>query len=457
MKKVAIYIRVSTLEQKEEGYSIPAQKEKLLLYCKAKDWVVSDVYIDGGYSGSNLDRPDLKRLLGSLKDIDLVLVYKLDRLSRSQKDTLFLIEDEFIKNNVDFVSMTENFDTTTAFGRAMIGILSVFAQLERENIRERSKLGRVERAKKGLWAGPPNPPLGYDLVDSKLIVNDYEAMQVREIFDLYLKGWGKQRIANHFIKKGYTNKYGDWDNVSNHVIIRIVTNRSYVGEVSYAKKWYKGIHEPIIDIDTFAIANSMKKQRKGNSTVVKYFLSGLLICGKCGAGYIVDAKNNKRYHICKNRKHGYKQDFKCDNTIFRVEFLEEQAKEKIKEMVLNKDETIRNKYKEMENKEVVIEDNVINDRLKEIDKQIEKLMDLYQLDTIPIEIFSTRIEKLYEEKKALSKEIKVENTDLDIDIEEILDILKDFDEVWDTLEVEEKKEIARVLLGDKIIVNNKGI
>ena len=309
MKRAAIYIRVSTLEQKEEGYSIQAQREKLLLYCKAKEWTVKDIYIDGGYSGSNLDRPDLNRLLNSLEDIDLVLVYKLDRLSRSQKDTLFLIEDKFITSNVDFVSMTENFDTTTAFGRAMIGILSVFAQLERENIRERSKMGRIERAKKGLWAGPPNPPLGYDLVDSKLIVNDYEAMQVREIFDLYLKGWGKQRITNHFIKKGYTNKYGDWKNVSSHVIIRIVTNRSYIGEVSYAKKWYKGIHKPIIDADTFAMANSMQKQRKGNSTAIKYFLSGLLTCDKCGAGYIVDSKNDKRYHICKNRKHGYKQSF----------------------------------------------------------------------------------------------------------------------------------------------------
>lgn len=132
MKKVGIYIRVSTQEQANEGYSIQAQKERLISYCKAKDWHIVDIYTDGGYSGSNLDRPGIQKLIADIEKIDMVLVYKLDRLSRSQKDTLYLIEDIFLKNNVDFVSMNESFDTSTPFGRAMIGILSVFAQLERE-------------------------------------------------------------------------------------------------------------------------------------------------------------------------------------------------------------------------------------------------------------------------------------------------------------------------------------
>lgn len=459
MKRTAIYIRVSTTEQEKEGYSIPAQKEKLLLYCKAKGWLVHDIYVDGGFPGSNLERPGLQKLLMDLSNIDIVLVYKLDRLSRSQKDTLYLIEDEFLENDVDFVSMTENFDTTTPFGRAMIGILSVFAQLERENIRERSVMGRIERAKKGLWAGPPNPPLGYDLVESYLIVNEYEKLQVEEVFKLYIKGYGIQRIQNYMIKKGYTNKYGTWENVSNNAVNRIIENRHYIGEVSFAREWYKGVHEPIIDLNTFNQANKLREKRIGTSTRLKYFLSGTLYCGECGEKYVLNTKNGKSYHICKNRKYAYKQDFKCNNTIFRTEVLEEMAINKIKDILNNKDELIKDKYKAIE-KPTTSDSDILQNRIIDIDKQIDKLMDLYQIDNIPIETISERISKLDKEKKLIALEIqKIQDnyTNDNIDIEEILEILKDFDLVWDKLDAVEKRDITRALLGEKLYVTNKGI
>ena len=144
-QQVAIYIRVSTQEQAQEGYSVEQQTERLTAYCKAKDWPIVDIYIDPGFSGANIQRPALQRLFSDIKagKVDCVLVYKLDRLSRSQKDTLYMIEDVFLAKSVDFVSMQENFDTSTPFGRAMIGILSVFAQLEREQIKERMSMGRM--------------------------------------------------------------------------------------------------------------------------------------------------------------------------------------------------------------------------------------------------------------------------------------------------------------------------
>lgn len=455
-----IYIRVSTQEQAKEGYSIKAQKERLINYCKAKDYIIGEIYIDGGFSGSNLDRPAMNKLLVDIKEkkTDLVLVYKLDRLSRSQKDTLFLIEDKFIKNEVDFVSITENFDTTTAFGRAMIGILSVFAQLERENIKERVESGRIERAKKGLWCGTPNPPLGYDLKDNYLIVNDYEAMQVKEVFELYLQGYGKQRIQNHFVKKGYTNKYGDWSNVSSHAITRIVTNRTYVGEVSFKREWYKGIHESIIDEDIFRKVNIMNLKRKGHSRKVKHFLSGLLYCEKCGEKYITEVKNKTTYYMCRNRKLGYKQDFKCNNTIFKTNDLEEVIVKKIKKMVKNKDKVIEVKYSELNQDINSNSDDILLDRINTIDNQINKLMDLYQLDTIPVEELSRRISKLHEEKKSISREVKKEEIQDDaVNIEDILNILKNFDEVWEELNAEQKRDITSALLGDKILVNERGV
>lgn len=195
MKRTALYIRVSTQEQAQEGYSIGEQKERLIAYCKAHDWSIADIYVDGGYSGGNLKRPAIQKLMSETSKFDVVLVYKLDRLSRSQRDTLYLIEEIFLKNNIDFVSMQESFDTSSPFGRAMIGLLAVFAQLEREQIKERTQMGRMARAKKGLFHGGCNIPIGYDYQDGKLIINPYEAEQVREIFDLYMSGKSLSTIA----------------------------------------------------------------------------------------------------------------------------------------------------------------------------------------------------------------------------------------------------------------------
>ena len=145
-KKTGLYIRVSTNFQFEEGYSVGAQTEKLEKYCNYQEIDNYDLYIDGGYSGSNLNRPEMKRLIKEIQEgkVESDVVVKVDRLSRSQKDTIYLLEDVFEANDVGFISLNENFDTTTPYGKAMVGILSVFAQYERENIRERTQMGFTE-------------------------------------------------------------------------------------------------------------------------------------------------------------------------------------------------------------------------------------------------------------------------------------------------------------------------
>ena len=153
------YVRVST-ENQLENYSIDEQIERIRAYCTAKGWSLARIYSDGGYSGGNLQRPALKEMLAHLSDVDAVVVYKLDRLSRSQKDTLTLIEDRFLPSNTDFISINENFDTSTPFGRAMIGILSVFAQLEKDQITERFTMGRIGRCKAGYYHGGSTIPTG---------------------------------------------------------------------------------------------------------------------------------------------------------------------------------------------------------------------------------------------------------------------------------------------------------
>ena len=190
--KVAIYVRVSTTSQAEEGYSIEEQIDKLESYCKIKDWTVYKVYTDGGFSGSNTERPALEKLIkdADKKKFDTVLVYKLDRLSRSQKDTLFLIEDVFIKNGIEFLSLQENFDTSTPFGKAMIGLLSVFAQLEREQIKERMQLGKLGRAKSGKSMMWTKTSYGYDYhkETGTMTINPVQSLAIKFIFESYLSG-----------------------------------------------------------------------------------------------------------------------------------------------------------------------------------------------------------------------------------------------------------------------------
>ena len=201
MGKTALYIRVSTDAQFEEGYSVDAQKEKLEQYCKLKDITDYEFYVDGGWSGSNIERPEMKRMITDIKnrEISAVIVYKLDRLSRSQKDTVFLLEDIFNPNECNFISLNENFDTTTPYGKAMIGILSVFAQLERENIRERTRMGMYERVKSGLWMGGGRIPFGYDYDKNKnVLVPNSHAEDVKKIYDLYLQGYSTTQLAQMF-------------------------------------------------------------------------------------------------------------------------------------------------------------------------------------------------------------------------------------------------------------------
>ena len=277
-KKCALYIRVSTDAQAEEGYSIPAQKERLEAYCKALDMQNQEAYIDPGFSGSNLERPMMQQLIADAKaeKLSTVVVYKLDRLSRSQKDTLYLIEDVFIPNHVDFVSVNENIDTSTPYGRAMIGILSAFAQLERENIYQRTRMGMLERVKQGYWMGGGVVPYGYryDRNTGILVPHPTESVTVKKIYDLFIQGYSAQAIANLLGLK------------YDRLVYQILTRRCNLGLISYKGEEYQGRHTPLVSQEVFDLAQIKIRERseKCKSTAQhQHLLTGLIYCGVCGA------------------------------------------------------------------------------------------------------------------------------------------------------------------------------
>ena len=247
MKRACLYIRVSTTRQEQEGYSIPLQKERLIAFCKAKGWAVAGVFIDPGHSGSSLDRPGITALMEGVRagKYDVVLVYKLDRLSRSQRDTLFLIEDVFMANGTDFVSMQESFDTSSIYGRAMLGVLSVFAQMERETIAERTLMGRAGRAEDGYWHGGGTDPIGYDYIDGALVVNEEEAAQVRDVYEMYAAGFSVSEISRRM--DGRQTKHGDWSHTS--TVGNVLDNPLYAGIVHFDGVQGPGRHTPLVSAD----------------------------------------------------------------------------------------------------------------------------------------------------------------------------------------------------------------
>ena len=275
MKHTALYLRVSTEAQADEGYSLAAQAEKLEAYCRMKGIDRFTQYVDGGFSGSNLSRPAVTQLIDCIRrgEVERVVVYKLDRLSRSQKDTLYLIEDVFAPHGVDFVSINENIDTGTPYGRAMIGILSAFAQLERENIFLRTRMGMVERVRQGFWPGGGKIPFGYDYDPAKgILVPNSDADTVREIYARYLSGESAGSIA-----RALGLKY-------EHLVRQILDRESNTGVIVYKGERYPGRHEPLIDRETWLRAQRrLHRPNRPRAADGGKLLTGLLVCGHCGA------------------------------------------------------------------------------------------------------------------------------------------------------------------------------
>lgn len=449
MKRAALYIRVSTDRQSEEGYSVEFQEEKLRAYCNATNMIVCDTFIDPGYSGSNLDRPALQALIRRIYEFDAVLVYKLDRLSRSQKDTLYLIEDVFIPNNVAFISLSESFDTGTPFGRAMVGILSVFAQLERENIKERMLSGRIQRAKEGLHNGQVQTPIGYRYVNGKLIVDEYEAEQIRYLAELYLKGYGASKMVQEMNKKGYRTSYGQWNRST---VLNLLFNPVYRGKVTFAGVEYEGQHERIISEETYVKLLEQRILRaKGTNYKRNYLLSGLLWCKYCGGRVSGKNRHGRRYYGCysatKSCKHMIREP-NCTLPVFRADELENKVIEQIMDIYNNVDYYIE-KHKS-EHKQ--FDTSLYDKRLQAIEKQINRLLDLYQYSEIEAAEVRRRIDELHKEKNDI---IQAKNQVVRYDYEGFKDMVQALGTDWDDLTTEEKREYLMYII-DKIILDRGG-
>ncbi|AUJ65413.1 resolvase [Aestuarium zhoushanense] len=282
--RCAIYTRKSSEEGLEQEFnSLHAQREACEAYIasqRSEGWaLVRDKYDDGGISGGTLERPGLQQLLTDIEDglVDVVVVYKIDRLSRSLMDFSKLVE-VFDRNGVTFVSVTQSFNTTTSMGRLTLNILLSFAQFEREvtaeRIRDKVKASRM----KGMWMGG-YVPLGYDVVDRKLVVNEEEAAKVREIYHRFVEIGSATVLARQLRAEGLHTKQGTL--ADKGYIYRILNNRVYRGEAVHKGQSYPGEHEAIIDLRLWEqvhdiLQESPRKRANNSRTQTPALLKGLL-------------------------------------------------------------------------------------------------------------------------------------------------------------------------------------
>jgi site-specific DNA recombinase len=290
--RCAVYTRKSSEEGLEQEFnSLHAQREACEAYVasqRSEGWVlVRDQYDDGGISGGTLERPALKRLLADIEDglIDVVVVYKIDRLSRSLMDFSKLVE-VFDRNGVTFVSVTQSFNTTTSMGRLTLNILLSFAQFEREvtaeRIRDKVRASRM----KGMWMGGV-PPYGYRVEDRKLVVDEEQAVHVRWIFDRFFEIGSGTELAREVGKRGISTPRGN--RIDKKYLYRMLNNRAYLGQAVHKGKSYPGEHHAIIDRETWdrvhaILQESPRKRAARTRADAPSLLRGLLF-GPDGAAF----------------------------------------------------------------------------------------------------------------------------------------------------------------------------
>ena len=478
--RCAIYTRKSTGENLDMDFNtLDAQREACELYIRSQanqGWsVVEDHYDDGGFTGANMDRPALQRLMDDIETgkVNCVVVYKVDRLSRSLLDFARLIE-LFDTKGVSFVSTTQQFNTSQSLGRLVLNILLSFAQFEREMISERTRDKMSAARRRGKWIGGP-PVLGYrvDRDRRRLEVIPEEAEQVRVIFKLYLRLRSISAVARQLDQMGwhtkqYVTKNGRksggnrWKSSTVH---RLLRNKIYIGKVTYKDKVYNGEQEAIVEDDVFdkvqnllALKACGRGKRKGRNP--EYILTGLLKC-RCGESMTTSSGrsrngNDYRYYTCRKRIAKGKEA--CDHPRIAAAEIEPIILDRVRHIcsdeALRKNITTRlDKGKTAIAEELGQQRGQIQTRIDTLNREARSLLDVIKksggkgsrtitnrLGELEVEMDSLRQEagRIDDQLRGLSENAGRVAT--------AIDLLDSFDDLWDALIPEERVDLLHLLI-----------
>ncbi len=467
-----IYVRVSTEEQAREGFSIRAQDEKLRSYASIKDWDVYNVYIDEGISGKNIeDRPAVKQMIADVvsKKVDNVLVYKVDRLTRSTKNLIELVE-LFNENHCDFNSLMESIDTSTANGRMFLKIVGIFAEFERENLIERTKLGFERKAKEGYSMCNGIVSYGYSReIGNKIQEIDIEESEIVErIFNMYLHDdYSLTKIACTLnAEKIPTKKNRKWGSKNIKLILK---NPNYVGKVRYScndiSNYFEaeGKHKAIINENVFyQVQDKIGKIRKITKTKrprEQVYFCGILYCPICGSKLSSKWNYNRRGN---GVKAGY-PSYRCINALKNACIASTMSHAKLEvafEQYISKIED----FTEVENAEMPENKENFNDserdgifiEIKRLEKKINEVMELFVSNTIDFRAYQEMIKISNEKRNQL--EIRLNLLNQKEENQEVIvsraDILASFKDNWNVLNQEERQQFLHKFI-KKIVVHNE--
>ncbi len=475
--RCAIYTRKSCEEGLElEFNSLDAQRESAEAFIVSQQhegWqCLPDRYDDGGFSGGSLERPALSRLLDDIKEgkIDCVVVYKVDRLSRSLLDFTRIME-VFDKQSVSFVSVTQQFNTTHSMGRLTLNILLSFAQFEREIISERIRDKIAAQRRKGKWYGGI-PVLGYDVdrnsPSAKLVVNEHEAIQVRKIFSLYLELGSLTPVIEDLESRDWRTKL--WRTKKGHqrggklfdkgALYALLTNPLYIGSIKHKAERFEGEHPAIIEKRIFdEVQRQLNKngRGKGNRLINKYgaLLKGLVYCKACGYAMVHTFTNrqSKRYRYytcCKAIKQGWKS---CPTKSVPAGELENVVVEQIRSIA--EDRTLiedvyvqacsehRSELEQLKEQSEQLEKQLCRDH-----SQITRLATKRGLTTATTSAIADLHERIASNEDQL-REIRDRQAELasqQISHQEVLDAFRDFGKIWNVLSAYERAKIVSLLV-----------
>lgn len=393
IRKVAIYCRVSTIEQVNEGYSIEEQERRLKSFCDINGWDKFEVFVDAGMSGSTLKRPALQDMRDRIQDFDLVLVYKLDRLTRNVRDLLGLL-DTFEENNVAFRSATEVYDTSSAMGRLFVTLVGAMAEWERSTIAERTAMGKQSAFNKGV--NVTKVPFYYDKVDGQLVPNEH-AEALRYMVKRIKEGAGTNTIADELNASDF--KHPNNKNWYPMQVRRALNSPQARGHSVYNNEMLKDTHEPLISDEEYSIIQNMLKQRTNirTNTHASIF-RGKFKCHICGASLTLSVhhkqtktqgvKTYKTYYCdkCKANK-----EPKENKITFNLERAEEAFLDYLQHMQFED-------YGQIEQQE---QTPVID--VKKIEKQRQKYQEAWSMDLMTDKEFFQRME---DTKKVLEEYYK---------------------------------------------------
>ena len=449
----AIYLRVSTDSQAQDGYGLDVQYGANERYCKAYDIQNVVVFVDDGYTGMNDKRPAFQCLLKLMKEkrIKFVITHSLDRIGRTQMLILKFLKEDCAKAECDFFAVKDSIDSRSkqTYG-ILISILSIFAEMDHDAIVTKLFLGRKQRALEGLWKGGGNPPYGYYYSKEirNLAVDPDKAIIVRKIFELY--------NSMEFSPLKIATVLGLSSDV---VVFNFLNKRTYLGEITFKGEQYPGVHQRLISDEDFDKAQRILKSRSVTRNPSTYLLSSLLYCGRCGAKmrYMQygKGKNKKLKLICysqyeSNGKRNLIKDQNCANYKYDAE----QVEEAVVQIILNSSMRYKDDIKE----KLTTDGDVIEGltkKISELKTEYDRLVKAYQ--RLGDDSILDEAEKVKFEIKKQEKNIEVEKEKKGITkmMEEKAEMLRTLPDVWGKLDERQKQNVVRAIVHKVVLTAGK--